>query len=139
MPYKTKEEKLANAARYRAENPIKVRDAVRKAVAARKQSGKHPDYIRDRNFKRRYGLSTEQVGKLIQNQQGLCALCGQPFGDRRSKRPAVDHDHQTKIVRGILHQACNMALGHLGDGAAGLAKALAYLQSPAESTIDEHW
>jgi hypothetical protein len=45
-------------------------------------------------------------------QQGVCALCGQPFNASRGGVPAGDHDHVTGRPRGILHARCNLALGN---------------------------
>lgn len=138
MPYKDHQAKLDNAARYRQRHPEKVRQAVAKCRDALKRDPEqYSAYIKDRNFLSRYGVTTNQVQDLILSQSGVCGLCKQPFGDQRSKRPAVDHDHTTGQIRGILHQACNMAIGHLGDNLEGASKAVAYLSS--DLGAEEHW
>lgn len=41
------------------------------------------------------------------HQAGVCALC-----ERVGKRLVVDHDHVTKLVRGLLCVRCNTSEGH---------------------------
>lgn len=88
---------------------------------------------RAKHLKRKYGLSEEDYAVLLAAQGGVCGICG---GDetcvRRSKSGAeafaVDHDHETGRIRGLLCTRCNTAIGSLGDTAEGLRKALAYLE-----------
>ena len=42
------------------------------------------------------------------NQQGMCAACKQPFGD---KSYFIDHDHRNGNFRGLLCISCNLAEG----------------------------
>ena len=56
---------------------------------------------------------------------GGCFICGSEH------RLAVDHDHSTGRIRGLLCGNCNMAIGLLGDDTARLRAAIAYL-SPKE-------
>jgi len=46
---------------------------------------------------------------LLAFQGGGCAICGRRPGARRH---ALDHDHRTMRLRGILCTACNMRLTH---------------------------
>lgn len=60
-----------------------------------------------------------------------CALCGKPFENTLSKKPATDHDHLTGKFRGIIHHGENAALGFLGDSEAGCLQAAAYIKRTA--------
>ena len=75
-----------------------------------------------------YGITAEQYAELLAYQDGACYIC------RRkpvSKRLAVDHDHATGYVRGLLCKACNRdVLGHLRDDLASLQRAIDYLTLP---------
>lgn len=58
---------------------------------------------RDRAL-RRYGITTRQYDRLLQLQQGRCAICRRP---PKTRRLHTDHDHATKRVRGLLCMTCN--------------------------------
>lgn len=72
---------------------------------------------------RRYGLTKTQYQNLFVTQNGVCAICSKAT----IKKLAVDHDHKTKIVRGLLCANCNIGLGHFKDDINLLAKAIGYL------------
>lgn len=75
-----------------------------------------------------YGLSAEDYAELVRRQGGKCAICR---AVPRSKRLAVDHDHKTGAVRGLLCSRCNHdLLGAAHDSADILGNAVAYLQHP---------
>ena len=61
-----------------------------------------------RNLKVNWGITPEQYHEQINKQNGVCAICQQPSKDKRWM--AVDHDHQTGTLRGILCTNCNQAL-----------------------------
>lgn len=96
---------------------------------------RHPEQvlesIRKASFKRLYGITPEQARELYGRQEGKCALCLKsiPFDGRER---AIDHDHVTGRVRGILCRTCNQTLGHLekqaGSFAAWVRRAAAYLK-----------
>lgn len=65
-----------------------------------------PERRRNRNFMNRYGLTTAQVEQMIADQNDKCLICEQTL-----KSPRVDHCHVTNMVRGILCNCCNLALG----------------------------
>ena len=75
-------------------------------------------------LKRKYGISLQEYDELLRSQGGVCAICGGTDGD---KRMAVDHDHASGKVRGILCQRCNRALGLFKDDKVKLRKAISYL------------
>lgn len=80
---------------------------------------------RARNFKARYGLTPEEVEAMLAAQGGVCAICeGTP------ERPAVDHDHATGKVRGILCTGCNIKLAPV-ENVIFRAAALRYLERHA--------
>lgn len=84
---------------------------------------------------RTYGLKRGEYDKLIEIQGGGCAICGQPF---RSVRGAVDHDHLTGEVRGILCSSCNMDLLKAArHDVLILASAVRYMETPPAQS--ERW
>lgn len=87
------------------------------------------DYQRSRRLLLDFGITVEQYDALYQTQDGLCKICGKPCAT--GKALAVDHDHETGVVRGLLCTKCNVALGQFGDDINLLASAIVYLSYPA--------
>lgn len=85
----------------------------------------NPDQIRSHNLKRNYGITLTQFNALLDQQNGVCAICGGP-PTRRGWH--VDHDHQTGVIRGILCNGCNIGLGGMRDNPAVLRSAAAYIE-----------
>jgi len=89
-------------------------------------------YRRDWNYKRKYGVSAEEVHALWQEQGGRCGICERTVlwefeGKGNRDRLCVDHCHETGEVRGILCWSCNAGLGKLGDTVEALERAIRYL------------
>lgn len=79
---------------------------------------------RARDLRLRFGLSMAQYEELRLAQDGRCAICGTDQPGGRWGTFAVDHDHLTGRVRGLLCFRCNRAMGLLQDDA-GIASAIA--------------
>lgn len=82
---------------------------------------------------RLYGLTPERFEDLLDKQESCCAICGAVPADAETEGStglAVDHDHETGEVRGLLCRRCNLALGYFQDDVALMAKAIAYLVNP---------
>lgn len=87
---------------------------------------KNPDKVRAMDIKRNYGITIDQYNQLVQDQKGLCKICESP---PKGKRPlAIDHDHKTGRVRGLLCYPCNRAIVILDDSD-HLKKAYEYLKN----------
>ena len=74
-----------------------------------------------------YGLEQGDYDRLLALQGGTCAIPRCPASGKR-KRLAVDHDHETGEVRGLLCGPHNYEL--LGKYAGDLRDALDYLADP---------
>lgn len=84
-----------------------------------------------------YRVGLEEYLSLYRRQRGRCAICRKPGianGTRQLKRTGsrdtlvVDHDHQTKKIRGLLCWNCNRALGQLDDSPKNFRRAAEYLE-----------
>jgi len=68
---------------------------------------------------------------MLKTQNSVCAICGkiqtQKDCNNKTVRLAIDHNHKTGKIRGLLCSGCNGQLGALED-VAWLPKALAYLK-----------
>lgn len=79
-------------------------------------------------MRKNYGINQAQFWEMIKNQDGVCALCAEAFGETHHEKPVVDHCHKTGRLRGIIHHRCNIALGFLGDSPVRADGAAAYLR-----------
>lgn len=93
---------------------------------ARKKAQKEAAWAR--GIKERYGITAEQYWALYESQGECCYICRRATG--RTRRLAVDHDHLTGWVRGLLCSPCNKLLGHVRDDEATLKRAAYYLEYP---------
>lgn len=74
-------------------------------------------------------ISKEMYHAMLIQQRGLCAICERPANEAQGiqRRLAVDHDHATNVVRGLLCHHCNMGLGAFQDDSSRLRRAIQYL------------
>ena len=101
-----------------------------------------PEYTRAGRFRRacaacrasrvqpqaRIGLSIRDYDLMLEKQGGGCAICGSLTNGGRAM--AVDHDHVTGAIRGLLCMHCNLGLGQFRDEPALLQAAIHYLGNP---------
>lgn len=101
--------------------------AKRYAAAWYAENREHAkDVARRGHYRRRYGCTPEHVEELLSEQGGVCAVCG-------TKPPGkwhLDHDHDTGMIRGVLCQRCNQAIGLLGNDPERCDAAASYLRHP---------
>lgn len=76
---------------------------------------------------RDYGICIDQFNALFELQKGKCAICEKHQSKFRYSL-AVDHDHATGKIRGLLCAGCNSGLARFEDSLSGLSKALNYLK-----------
>jgi hypothetical protein len=76
---------------------------------------------------RTYGITPTDYQAMHKAQGGCCAICRRP-GNGRWKELAIDHDHKTGAVRGLLCGSCNKAIGCLLDDPSVVRAAAAYLE-----------
>ncbi|WP_161630341.1 endonuclease VII domain-containing protein [Mycobacterium sp. UM_CSW] len=104
-----------------------------------------PAEIRRANLWAKYRITPEQYDALRAEQNYRCGVCGTKEADidltRVGGRPrsdgqpllkvplAVDHDHRTRAIRGLLCPSCNAGLGAFGDDPNRLYAAIAYLNN----------
>ena len=75
---------------------------------------------------RKFGLTKEQYLVLAAKHGGMCGICNEE--ELGGKQLAIDHDHVTGKVRGLLCQKCNTALGYMRDSPELLRTAAVYLE-----------
>jgi hypothetical protein len=72
-----------------------------------------------------YGMTPEDYSNLFNSQNGVCAICSQPC--KTKKGLAVDHNHTTGKIRGLLCANCNGAIGMLQEDPDIIEKAKQYI------------
>lgn len=91
-------------------------------------------------LKRSHGIELEDFERMMDDQGAVCAICGRQEHRRatnaeRAYRLAVDHEHATASIRGLLCSMCNHAIGYLDDSPELLARAIAYLRDPPAAKL----
>lgn len=89
---------------------------------------------------RRLKLEVSDYYNMVNNQNNLCAIC---FSSEtrlaRNKNKvcelAIDHDHLTGMIRGLLCHDCNTGIGKFKDSTHLLQSAIQYLQSHQHKEI----
>ena len=131
--------------KYREANREKVREIQRRSNAKRRANPETAAVIRDyqaryreanaetlrhKERERRFGISPETYSQMLQSQNGVCAICGNPETATRFgvvKALSVDHCHETGKIRGLLCSDCNTGIGKLKDDVTILQSAIRYL------------
>lgn len=61
---------------------------------------------RERYLLKTYGITEKQYDQMLKKQGGGCWICGKT-PEKEKKNLAVDHNHKTGELRGLLCQFCN--------------------------------
>jgi hypothetical protein len=92
----------------------------REYIRSPKQRAKAKEIFHSEEYKQKrfayrmkveFGITVEEFNEVLIRQNGLCAICGVKFQNKRKKGPHVDHDHRTGKIRGLLCNSCNLAVG----------------------------
>jgi hypothetical protein len=86
---------------------------------------------KNRSLKAQHGIGLRTYRKLLAEQSGKCAICRQVETARlkgKIRDLAVDHNHETGRIRGLLCFRCNVLLGQAEDNVELLQEAIAYLE-----------
>ena len=116
-------DKMRSANRYK-KDPKKYEDSRLKWGKENPEKRKRVN--KNSVLKCRYGISIEEYEKILEEQNGVCAICESKCTVKNCL--AVDHCHKTKKVRGLLCQACNTTLGKMKESPELLRKAAIYLE-----------
>jgi len=119
--------------KWMADNPDKMQEYRGKwwsnLTADPKRYQKYLVRCRRKDLKRQ-GMTQERYDAKLATQDGLCATCRLPHGRSlcgRSKDLAIDHDHATGQLRGLLCDDCNIGLGLFHDDPQRLMNAALYV------------
>lgn len=87
----------------------------------------NPEKYLNHTYKKNYGITLEEYNEMLAQQKGVCAICSNTCNSFR--RLAVDHDHATGKIRGLLCGNCNKGLGVYHDNIQLLQNAIKYLEN----------
>ncbi len=121
-------ESFNSGKRNRIRHPEKQKQAIAK-WAATKSKEYHSLRARKSQLKLSYSLTIDEYNTMLLNQSNSCAICGTTTPTGKWKVFAVDHNHVTGQVRGLLCNECNRGMGLLRDSADLLRKAADYLDT----------
>ena len=85
-------------------------------------------YQRDYWLLKQFGITPDDYKKMLEGQNGKCAICGAIESHSKGHRLAVDHDHETGKIRGLLCHNCNVGLGNFKDSPDLIRSAIEYLK-----------
>lgn len=75
-------------------------------------SKKNPDKVKNTSLKKSYKIDLIEYNNMLTKQNNKCAICSE---ESAVKCLAVDHDHKTGKIRGLLCNRCNTGLGMFRD------------------------
>lgn len=116
-----KEKYAAKSKAWREKNPERAKENRRRNYLENKERALK--YSTEYNRRRKIGISPEEYDKLLEKQNGVCAICNLEC----TRALAADHCHITKKIRGLLCNNCNRGLGHFKDNPTILRRAIVYL------------
>lgn len=138
------------AALWRSRNPEKAKEISRRANEKRRKEKsdvvrlyqkeyreKNRQVLSDKERQRRFGITRHEYAELFHRQNGVCAICAKPETATRNgkvKALAVDHNHTTGKIRGLLCSDCNTGIGKLKDDRNVLLSAVKYLDEHLEES-----
>lgn len=76
----------------------------------------HPEWVKERNrllCLKRLNMTTSDLNKLMEIQEGKCAICEATHSGKAKRRLSVDHNHETGQIRALLCHDCNWMIGYL--------------------------
>jgi hypothetical protein len=96
-------------------------------LRVRKWNAKNKPSLKNKNLITQYGINLKEYNDFKVFCDYKCSICG-CHESKYSRQLAVDHDHKTGTVRGLLCIKCNKGLGLFEDNIELLKSAINYLE-----------
>lgn len=110
---------------WRDKNRTHVRESAKKSYYKRFEE--NPDRLRkvrrSNSLKKNYNISLTEYNSILISQNYVCCICKKTD----KKNLAVDHDHKSLLIRGLLCARCNTVLGKVEDNIELLFSMIKYL------------
>lgn len=110
------------------------KSCTRKRIQNYREKNRDKDrrYSMNHRFRNKYKIEPEEYSRILEEQDHRCAICnGFEKNICKDKTPlplAIDHNHKTGKVRGLLCSNCNRALGLLKEDPNLFRRAIEYLE-----------
>ena len=136
-----KEKLLEQRKEYYSENKDKISERAKKYYQNNREARlKYQHDNKERKkclyLQRNFGITLDDYNEMLEAQEHRCAGCLIHEDELRSAL-AVDHCHQTGKIRGLLCDACNLALGKLNDNPTTLRRLTEYLEEHKNNYIQD--
>jgi len=82
-------------------------------------------------------MTLDDYDRMLQEQNGSCAICFVKAEQQFHKVLVVDHNHLTGQIRGLLCNPCNTAIGLLKERQEIIENALKYLYEKGSCVLKE--
>jgi hypothetical protein len=82
--------------------------------------------VRKMKLKAKWGLTIDAFNEMLEKQNHKCAIC--LTDNWGTPNAAVDHNHETGKIRGLLCRRCNIVLGMYEDNLDLFQKSISYLK-----------
>lgn len=110
-----------------------MKEHAREKLRARRAND--TDKIRRDNLRRKFKMTLQEYDDMYERQGGVCCICGRKC--QSGARLAVDHDHTTGKIRGLLCMFCNRSIGMLNDDPVLVRKVAEYLELHSRENNNE--
>jgi hypothetical protein len=129
-PYRTKEKQKRKTQEWRENNQEKYQKQYKNEIhrsKCREYYKNNKETLKNKYLERVYDISIEDYNLLLESQNNKCKICKRKCSSGKSL--AVDHNHDSGEVRGLLCKNCNIGLGMFFDNLDFLENAVLYLKS----------
>lgn len=83
--------------------------------------------LRDSHLKSKFDLTHIDYQNMLESQGGVCKICKRHRLASNKGHMVIDHCHETGVIRGVLCNWCNRALGLFEDNIELFQSAIKYL------------
>lgn len=110
--------------------------AERTRERSRQWRERNPGWAKENDLRkhllRKFQITLEEFRAIESAQDGRCAICRRAPGEGiDAKRLAVDHNHDSGAIRGLLCRHCNTGIGLFREDAGVMDRAAYYVRNAA--------
>lgn len=117
---KNRDKILIRVKKYAEKNRPKIledkKNYYRKTIQERK----------DYDLRKAFGITLDEYNNILKIQNDVCAICR--LKCKSGHRLAVDHNHTTGKIRGLLCSNCNRGLGYFKENIENLKEGIKYIK-----------